>query len=170
MKNSIICCFGQWQFTCNSCVGCPHTTTALAKCVTPCSISPLEISASPAWISCRKNLVKRGKKFVVEKIENYFVAWNSVDKAKYRTIKGYFVENCVQNVTNVKETEILTSTRILHGAFTLYNVTMYSFQKHKNMCEGHLCSYIFLYRKIWCIFPQLAHIHSFFKPINWFNS
>lgn len=45
-----------WIPTCKSCVGWPQTTTALAKWVTPCSMSPLEMRASPAWISCRKNL------------------------------------------------------------------------------------------------------------------
>lgn len=42
--------------TCNSCVGWPHTMTALARCSTPFSMSPWEIKASPIWISWRKYL------------------------------------------------------------------------------------------------------------------
>lgn len=47
---------GSMVLTCKSWVGWPQTTTAFAKWVTPCSMSPLEMSASPAWISWRKNL------------------------------------------------------------------------------------------------------------------
>lgn len=41
---------------CSNWAGCPHTTTAFAKCSTPVSTSPAAIKASPVWISCKKNL------------------------------------------------------------------------------------------------------------------
>lgn len=49
---------------CSNWAGCPHTTTAFAKCSTPVSTSPAAIKASPVWISCKKNL----KRIIVQLI------------------------------------------------------------------------------------------------------